>query len=294
MFLLVLIALDAAAFVYLAHAQHDALEPLLGTPEGRAVYEGALRRIGLGLALLDLPLLIVVAVASYLLAVVSVRPLVQARERETQFAAEAAHELRTPLANIASIAQSARGAREPGAADAAFNRIATVAVDAAATVGDLLALVREERVAPKLSEPVDLAALARAAADGSNHDGVRYAVSAGAGGCWVVGDERRLRRLAENLLENAARHARTRIDVRVAPDGENVALSVEDDGAGVAPELRERVFERFVRGDNDERGSGLGLAICRAIARAHGGDVVLEERSRFVARIPRLDVESPP
>lgn len=294
MFLVVLVALDVAAFVYLAHAQHDALEPLLGTAEGRAVYEGALRRIGVGLALLDVPLLIVVALASYALAVVSVRPLVQARERETQFAAEAAHELRTPLARIAGIAQSARGVRDLAVADLAFSRIASASVDAAATVGDLLALVREERVSPKLSEPVDLAALARAAAAGSNRDGVQCAVSSGADGCWVVGDERRLRRLTENLLENAARHARSRIDVRVAPDGKNVALSVEDDGAGVPPELRERVFERFVRGDEDERGSGLGLAICRAIARAHGGDVVLEERSRFVARIPRLNVESAP
>lgn len=286
-----LIALDAAAFAYLAHAQHDLMEPILATPEGRAVYDAALRRIGFGLALLDLPLLIVVGVASYLLAVVSVRPLVQAREREAQFAAEAAHELRTPLARIASIAQSARGVREPGASDAEFIRIAAVAVDAAATVGDLLALVREERVAPKLSEPVDLAALARSAAAAANHDGVRYAVSAADDRCWVVGDERRLRRLTENLLDNAARHARERVDIRVAADGPDVALSVEDDGAGVAPELRERVFERFVRGDDDERGSGLGLAICRAIARAHGGDVVLEERSRFVARIPRLAID---
>lgn len=292
-FVVVLVALDLAAFFYVARAQHDVMEPILGTPEGRAVYDAALRRIGLGLALIDVPLLIVVGIASYLLAVVAVRPLVQARERERQFAAEAAHELRTPLARIASLAQSARGARDPDSADAQFTRIAAVAVDAASTVGDLLALVREERVSPKLSEPVDLAALARSAAAASNRDGLRYDVTAGDDGCWVVGDERRLRRLTENLLENAARHARARIDVRVAPEGSDVALSIEDDGAGVPPELRERVFERFVRGDDDEHGSGLGLAICRAIARAHGGDVVLEERSRFVARIPRLSIEGP-
>ncbi|MDQ6943340.1 MAG: ATP-binding protein, partial [Candidatus Eremiobacteraeota bacterium] len=65
---------------------------------------------------------------------------------------------------------------------------------------------------------------------------------------------------------------------------------VEDDGPGVPPELRERIFERFVRADDDERGSGLGLAICRAIARAHGGDVVLEERNRFVARLPKFEL----
>jgi signal transduction histidine kinase len=106
----------------------------------------------------------------------------------------------------------------------------------------------------------------------------------------VVGDERRLRRLAENLLTNAARYARSAVAVRVAAEGTNIALSIEDDGEGVPPELRDRVFERFVRAADDDSGSGLGLAICRAIARAHGGDVVLEAGSRFVARIPKLDL----
>ena len=95
-----------------------------------------------------------------------------------------------------------------------------------------------------------------------------------------------MRRLVENLLDNAARHARSVVRVRVQPDGARVALSVEDDGPGVPPELRERIFERFVRERDDEGGSGLGLAISRTIARAHGGDVVLERQSRFVARLP--------
>jgi two-component system OmpR family sensor kinase len=217
-----------------------------------------------------------------------VRPLVAAREREARFAAEAAHELRTPLARIASVAQSARGGGD-AARDDALARIAATAVEASATIGDLLALVREERVAPRLSEPVDLGALARSAVDGAPRDGLRHDAEI-AGEAWVEGDERRLRRLVENLLENAARHARSVVHVRVRPDGERIALSVEDDGPGVPPELRERIFERFVRGDDDERGSGLGLAICRAIARAHGGDVVLEERNRFVARLPKFEL----
>ncbi len=103
-----LAALDAVAFWYLAGREHDLVEPLLGTPVGRAVYAAALRRDALALALLDLPLLLVCGAASYALAAVSVRPLVAAREREARFAAEAAHELRTPLARIASLAQSAR------------------------------------------------------------------------------------------------------------------------------------------------------------------------------------------
>ncbi len=284
---MVLVVLDATAFWYLAGREHDLMQPILGTPEGDGTYAAALRRIALGLALLDLPLLLVAGAASYALAVISVRPLVTAREREARFAAESAHELRTPLARIASVAQSARGESD-AARDDALARIAVIAVEASATIGDLLALVREERVVPQLSEPVDLGTLARAAVDSAPRDGLRHDIEI-VDESWVEGDERRLRRLVENLLENAARHARSVVRVRVQPDGARVALSVEDDGPGVPPELRERIFERFVRGDDDERGTGLGLAICRAIARAHGGDVVLEERNRFVARLPKFE-----
>jgi signal transduction histidine kinase len=283
----VLLVLDAVAFWYLAGRERDLLQPVLTTDVGRAAYAAALRRNAFGLALIDLPLLLAAGAASYALAVVSVRPLVAAREREARFAAEAAHELRTPLARIASLAQSARAASE-AAHDEAFARICALALDASGTISDLLALVREERVAPKLSEPVELGALARASVAAAQRDGLSYDVAASEE-CWVEGDERRLRRLAENLLDNANRHARARVRVAVQPDGGAVALSVEDDGPGVPPELRERIFERFVRGDDDERGSGLGLAICRAIARAHGGDVILEDGSRFVARLPRFE-----
>jgi two-component system OmpR family sensor kinase len=286
--IVLLAALDGAAFWYLAGREHDLVEPLLGTPVGQAVYYAALRRDVLALALLDVPLLIVCGIASYVLAVVSVRPLVDAREREARFAAEAAHELRTPLARIAGLAQGGRSSTDDTQRDAAFARIAATAVDASGTISDLLALVREERVAPKLSEPVDVGLLARTTTGAAHHEGLAYEVRADPD-CWVVGDERRLRRLTENLLENAARHARSRVSVGVACDGSLVALSVEDDGPGVPAELRERIFERFVRAQDDERGSGLGLAICRAIARAHGGDVVLEDANRFVARLPRFE-----
>ena len=208
-----LVVVDVAAYLYLAAHQRDLLQPILGTPEGSAVYAAQLRKIALGLALVDLPVLVVAGAAAYALALISVRPLVAAREREARFAAEAAHELRTPLARIASIAQTARGAQ----AEEALARIAALAVDASGTISDLLALVREERVAPKLSEPVDLGALARSAVEAAHHDGVRYELNA-AEQCWVEGDERRLRRLAENLLDNAGRHARGRVRVRVVSE----------------------------------------------------------------------------
>ena len=283
---MLLLALDAIAYAYASRMYHDLLQPVLFLPEGRAVYQGGLHRVVLWLLAADLPLLAVSGALSYVLALISVRPVVAAREREARFAAEAAHELRTPLARIAALAQSGRDAD----ANASLIAIERLALGASHTVGDLLSLVREEKLPQQLAEPVDAGALVRSVAEGLSHDGVRVDVDA-ANDCWVVGDERRLRRLVENLAENAVRHARSAVRVRVAPEASRVALSVEDDGAGVPPELRARIFERFVRAPGGDGGTGLGLAICRTIARAHGGDVVLEAPSRFVARLPRLDVK---
>lgn len=275
-FVVVLAALDVAAYAYVAHADADVMQPLLALPEGRAAYATVMHRVALGLVLADVPLLILVGTASYVLARISLRPLVIAGEHQRRFAAEAAHELRTPLARIAATAQEA--------APDALGRITAIALDASATVDDLLTLVREEHVPARLAEPVDLAAVVRRELADQTRDGIVF--RADLTPAYVLGDERRLRRLAANLVNNALRHARAFVDVRVAAERDTVTLRVEDDGAGVPEALRATLFERFVREDGG--GSGLGLAICRAIARAHGGDVALEDRARFVARLPRL------
>jgi two-component system, OmpR family, sensor kinase len=99
-----------------------------------------------------------------------------------------------------------------------------------------------------------------------------------------------------NLMENAIRHTPdgTRIRATVAADNGDVVLTVQDDGPGVAPELQERIFERFVRGAGDRgSSSGLGLSIVRAVAESHGGSVVMEDAdpgARFVVRLPAADV----
>lgn len=109
----------------------------------------------------------------------------------------------------------------------------------------------------------------------------------------VVGDRLALARLLNNLLDNAERHAVSRITVTVRREDGKGVLEALDDGAGIPPDQRELVFQRFTRLDaartKDAGGTGLGLSIARQIAQAHKGTLTIEDSdqgARFVARIP--------
>jgi signal transduction histidine kinase len=281
----VLLALSGAAFAFLARVDADALRPIIDLPDGAAVYHHALTQAGLTIAAVDAALLIVVAFAAYALASISTRPLQEARERERRFASEAAHELRTPLARIATTAQAARGGSE-GEREYALGAIAKMAIEAASLIGDLLTLARVEHVPPSLFEPVDISSLAREVATeyGALRPEVHIIVNDG-DGTFVDGDAQRLHRLLSNVVDNAVRHARHSVSIDVGSEGKRATIAVADDGAGVAPELREKIFERFV---TTTSGTGLGLPICRWIARAHGGEIRVAAGSRFVVDLPLL------
>lgn len=98
----------------------------------------------------------------------------------------------------------------------------------------------------------------------------------------VIGDVNGISRLVRNLLDNAVRHAKSRIEITVAKRGGDVMLTVGDDGPGIPAADRRRVFDRFVRIDTDRSrqggGSGLGLAIVAEIVAAHDGTVGIDER----------------
>lgn len=200
--------------------------------------------------------------------------------RQRAFVADAAHELRTPLAALGATLDVAR--EHPGA----YPRDELVADLAAETrrmqvlVDDLLLLARlGSRPVP--GTPVDLGAVAREAvalaAAGRDPDRVVAVEVHGAG--TARGDAAALGRVVRNLVDNALRHAAGAVRVEVA-DG---SVVVVDDGPGIAADDRERVFERFVRLDDARArpggGSGLGLAIAREVAREHGGDVRLGDRT---------------
>jgi signal transduction histidine kinase len=116
----------------------------------------------------------------------------------------------------------------------------------------------------------------------------------------VDGARDELHRLALNLMENAVKHTPEGTQIRASVEQENghVRLTVEDDGPGIPEELREKVFERFVRGTGDRGGSfGLGLSIVRAVAESHGGRVALEtpngRGTRFVVTLPVAGAPAP-
>jgi signal transduction histidine kinase len=216
--------------------------------------------------------------------------LEQGARRQREFVSDASHELRSPMAVIRTKVEVAqrRGAKAnwPAVADAVLAEEARLE----ALVADLLALAREDEVTPRSSTLVDLAAVAEEEAGRDRRRPVRCTAAP----TEVRGEARALRSLVAHLLDNAARHARRHVDLSVQALAGQAVLTVDDDGAGIAPEDRERVFERFVRLDasraRDRGGAGLGLAVVRAIARAHGGDAEVHEApgggARVVARLP--------
>jgi signal transduction histidine kinase len=290
-FVCVLVALNAGAYAFIAREYTAMLAPAMGTPEAATALGLAMRRVALRLAAFDVPLVAIVAIASYVLARVTIAPIEMARERERVFAADAAHELRSPLAAISAVAQAARAGASVESRSA-FEAIARSALDASAVVSDLLTLARDPGRRALQCEPVDLASIvARACQETQPVASLRGITLTSAPASAIVdGDERRLRELARNLLENAVRHARGWVSIASRRNGRLCEIVVEDDGDGIAPAERERIFERFYRRANDGTGTGLGLAIVRWIARAHDGTVTVDESAnggaRFVADIP--------
>jgi two-component system OmpR family sensor kinase len=215
--------------------------------------------------------------------------------RQREFVADASHELRTPLtsvlANLELLAEQLDG-EEGDAARSALRSSQRMR----RLVADLLLLARADagRVLPH--RPTDLArVLLDVAAELEPVAGEHELSVLADEPAIVAGARDDLHRLALNLIENALRHTSpgTHVRAAVARQGEDVTLTVEDDGPGIPSALSERLFERFVRGGGDGGGgSGLGLAIVRAVVASHGGSVSVETPqgggARFVVRLPAL------
>ncbi|GAA5065242.1 HAMP domain-containing sensor histidine kinase [Streptomyces similanensis] len=226
-------------------------------------------------------------------------------ERLRSFAADASHELRTPVASVRGHAELAllHPGPVPPEVTRALERVAAESARMGEMVDEMLLLARLDAGRPLERRPVDLTRLVL--------DAVTDARAAGPGHHWtmelpeepvtVTGDAHRLQQVLANLLTNARLHtpAGTEVTVSLAvpPDdgGATTVLRVQDDGPGVPVEIQPGVFERFTRADRRRTGSsagagaGLGLAIVAAVVRAHGGSVALAGRpgaTTFTVRLP--------
>jgi heavy metal sensor kinase len=226
--------------------------------------------------------------------------LEQAFAQTRRFAADAAHELRTPLAVLrGSIEVALRGDRSPEE----YRRVLASSLEEVERLirlsEDLLLLSRSVAGPEPARAPVDLEPLLLEVFDVGARLGRAAGVSVRvetAVPASVRGDANALRRALLNLVENAVKYtaAGGKVELALVPDGGWAVLTVADTGIGVEPADAERIFEPFVRLDaarsRDTGGAGLGLAIARSIVVAHGGTLAVESRpgegSRFAIRLP--------
>lgn len=212
-------------------------------------------------------------------------------ERQRNAVADTSHDLRGPITGLQLRLQ---GALDDPAADA-HDVLRAALLDAERLgdiVGDLLELARLNAGPAPPTGPVDLTGIVRAALD--RHAPAKLDIDALLEeGVVVIGSRVRLMRVVDNLLTNAERHARSRIEIRSRAEGEHAVLRVLDDGPGIPKQDREAVFERFFRRTDarkaDPSGTGLGLAISREIAHTHGGTLHVADAqtgAHFVLRLP--------
>ncbi|MCP2336169.1 sensor histidine kinase [Actinomadura rupiterrae] len=225
--------------------------------------------------------------------------LEKATNRERRFVSEASHDLRNPIAGLHTRLEVALD--EPDDTD--WKPLVRGALGDAERLNDivvdLLELSRLDARSHASVEPVDLAELAhREIATRPWRVPVTTRMDEGV---VVRANTTRLGRVLGNLLSNAERHAENVIEVIVEADGDQAVLEVRDDGSGIPPEARERVFERFARLAESKRrdpaGTGLGLPIAREIARIYGGDLKAADSprgARLVMRLPLAPAEPPP
>jgi two-component system OmpR family sensor kinase len=220
-------------------------------------------------------------------------------DRLRQFIADASHELRTPLASIRGYAELFRmgAARKPADVEKSMRRIEDEAQRMGVLVEDLLTLARLDEVADAPHVEVDLARLARDAADDARATAPGRTIAVGGDGSAVVlGDAHQLRQVLANLLRNALVHtpADSPIEVAVAANGADVRLEVRDHGPGLPTDDADALFERFWRAEGGRErgksGAGLGLAIVAAIVGAHHGRVTAANAdgggAAFVVTLP--------
>ncbi|HET9731658.1 MAG TPA: HAMP domain-containing sensor histidine kinase [Acidimicrobiales bacterium] len=224
-------------------------------------------------------LLVAVYAGALLIARRAVAPVEEARRRQLEFTADASHELRTPLSVVeAEVGLTLGRQRTAEEYRAALERIGGESNRLRRIVEDLLWLARSDaEPARPADEPVDLAVLAevcvgRFQAVASRRDLNLSVVDAGEP-VWIKAPPEMVDRLLGVLVDNACRYSPPGGSVRVAvsTSGPLASVAVEDTGPGIAPDERDRLFDRFHRASDQPGGAGLGLAIADSVVRSTGG-----------------------
>jgi two-component system OmpR family sensor kinase len=222
----------------------------------------------------------------------------RSEQQVRQFVADASHELRTPLATIHGYAElSRRTPDDPAALAGALTKVETETDRMSSLVDDLLLLARLDSGRPLDRAEVDVTRLllesvgdARVLAP--QH---RWQLRLPDEPVTVTGDEQRLHQVVTNLLTNARHHTPpgTTVTVSTESTGDDVSITVHDDGPGLPPGLSDHVFERFTRGDSSRTrasgGAGLGLSLVSAIVQAHRGHTSVSsepEDTTFTVTLP--------
>ncbi len=208
--------------------------------------------------------------------------LAQTVEMQKRFIADAAHQMKTPLAGMRMQSELALRQVDPSEIHRSLEQLAQSSESATRLVNQLLALARAENQphAGLAFDEIDLAQLARATVQDWVQASFTHRIDLGfeppEAPLHIAGNALMLRELLSNLIDNALRYTPQggSVTVRMRRDGEHALLEVEDTGPGIAPGERAHVFERFYRilGSNVQ-GSGLGLAIVREIAQQHGAEI---------------------
>ncbi|MEU4538295.1 HAMP domain-containing sensor histidine kinase [Streptosporangium sp. NPDC023825] len=221
-------------------------------------------------------------------------------EQQRQFASDASHDLRSPIAAIRAEVEDALRAPQETSVTKLGRTVLGSMERLQAIVHDLLTIARLDAGGPGAHDEIDLAELVAAECRMRHHmrNSCEFSLEPGV---VVIGDRLRMGRLLTNLIDNAERHADSKIviNVRRAPGDDRrfphgiAVLEVIDDGPGIDPDKRELVFQRFARLDTarnrDAGGTGLGLPIARQIAETSGGTLRVEDSprgARFVLRLP--------
>ena len=236
--------------------------------------------------------------------------LQQRVERDARFASDVSHELRSPLMTLAASAEVMHGRRDemPERAQAALDLLVADVSRFQGLVEDLLEISRFDAGAIRLhQEDLLVAEFVRQAVAVSSHPATVVRITPRAEGIIIQGDRRRLARVVANLIDNARLHGGGEPEITVCePDDgtdplDHVWIIVDDHGAGVPPEERSLIFERFARGAvagrrSSSDGAGLGLALVDEHVRLHGGLVWVTDRpdgekgARFIIELPAEEV----